>query len=49
MEIDSFCLDCGKPVRVTVRDGQILSRDPEGIIGHVSVPIGRWMLNVPYS
>lgn len=49
MRIDSVCLDCGEPVTVSVKDGKIESREPEGIIGHVSVPIGRWVFNVPYS
>jgi hypothetical protein len=26
-----------------VKDGQILRREPEGIIGHVSVPFLKWM------
>ncbi|MEW6443359.1 MAG: hypothetical protein AB1640_20675 [bacterium] len=49
MRIDSVCLDCGEPVRVEVKDGKIEAEDPKGLIGCVSVPIGRWMFNVPYS
>jgi hypothetical protein len=43
------CLDCGEPIRVEVKDGEIEREEPEGLIGYVSVPIGRWMFNVPYS
>ncbi|MEW5735539.1 MAG: organomercurial lyase [Thermodesulfobacteriota bacterium] len=49
VQIDSVCLDCGEPVRVTVKDGAIVSAEPEGLVGHVSVPIGRWVFNIPYS
>jgi hypothetical protein len=49
VRIDSVCLDCGEPIRVDVRDGKIEVEDPQGLIGYVSVPIGRWMFNVPYS
>ena len=37
------------PVAVEGKDGKIESEEPEGLIGYVSVPIGRWMFNIPYS
>jgi hypothetical protein len=49
VRIDSVCLDCGEPVRVDVKDGVIETQEPEGIIGHVSLPMNRWMINIPYS
>ncbi len=49
VRIDSVCLDCGKPTRVYVKDGVLEAVAPEGLIGHVSVPVVRWMFNVPYS
>ncbi|MBU0994334.1 MAG: alkylmercury lyase family protein [Proteobacteria bacterium] len=49
VKIDSVCLDCGEPVCVEVKDGKIVSEDPKGLIGHVSVPFGRWIFNIPYS
>jgi hypothetical protein len=36
-------------IRVKVKDGKIESEDSKGLIGHVSVPIGKWMINVPYA
>ena len=30
-------------------DGKIEAEEPKGLIGYVSVPIGRWMFNIPYS
>jgi hypothetical protein len=49
VRIDSVCLDCGEPIRVEVKDGRIEAEEPAGIIGHVSVPLNRWMLDIPYS
>jgi len=49
VRIDSVCLDCGEPVRVEVKDGTIEAEDPEGVFGHVSVPVGRWIFNIPYA
>jgi len=43
------CLDCGEPIRVDVKDGTIEAEEPTGLIGHVSVPVGRWIFNIPYS
>ena len=49
MHIDSVCLDCGEPIHVEVKDGTIEAAEPDGLIGHVSVPVGRWIFNLPYS
>ncbi|MDY6933423.1 MAG: hypothetical protein SVZ03_04275 [Spirochaetota bacterium] len=49
MQIDSVCLDCGEPIRVHVKDGNIELEEPKGLIGHVSLPIGRWFFNIAYS
>lgn len=49
VQIDSRCPDCDKPISVRVKDGKIISTEPMGVIGHVSVPFGKWVLNMPYS
>ena len=49
VRIDSKCLDCGEPIRVDVKDGKIEHEEPKGLIGHVSVPFGQWIFNMPYS
>ena len=49
MRIDSPCLDCGKPIRVEMRDGLVLSEDPEGLVGYVAVPFGKWWEDIPYA
>ncbi|MCH8077047.1 MAG: hypothetical protein IIC64_14675 [SAR324 cluster bacterium] len=47
--IDAPCLDCGEPVRVVVRDGEILRAEPEEITGYIDIPFGKWRDNLPYS
>jgi hypothetical protein len=49
VQIDSICLDCKEPITVRVKDGIIQSQEPEGLIGHAAVPIGKWMVNIAYS
>jgi len=49
VQIEAPCLDCGLPVRVKIRDGQILRADPEGIKAYVAVPFWKWMENIPYA
>ncbi|MCP4756853.1 MAG: hypothetical protein GY866_38815 [Proteobacteria bacterium] len=49
VRIDSPCLDCGQPITVEIRDGVVEKADPEGLIGHVSVPLPKWMLDAPFA
>jgi hypothetical protein len=32
-----------------VKEGKIDLEEPKGLIGHVSVPVGRWLFNIPHS
>jgi hypothetical protein len=34
---------------VEVKDGNIEVEEPKGLIGHVSVPAGKWMSNLPFA
>lgn len=49
IQIDSPCLDCGEPLSVAVRGGTIERRDPEGIVGYVDIPFGRWSRDWPFT
>ncbi|MCG6911625.1 MAG: alkylmercury lyase family protein [Deltaproteobacteria bacterium] len=49
VRIDSPCLDCGKPITIDMCDGVIEKVDPEGVIGHVSLPVSKWMTDIPYA
>ena len=49
MTIDAPCLDCGEPVRVVVRDGEILAADPAKILGYIDIPFGQWREHLAYS
>jgi len=49
VRIDSACLDCGEPITIEMRDGIIEKADPEGLIGHVSLPVSKWRRDVAYA
>ena len=34
MRVDSPCLDCGEPMVVEMKDEQVLSVQPEGLVGY---------------
>ncbi len=36
-------------MRIVVRDGVILSRDPEEIVIYVDIPIGQWSKDWPFT
>ena len=36
------CLDCGEPIRVRMRDGELLSVDPPGVVGHSNIAYSSW-------
>jgi len=39
---DSICRDCGEPVQVRMRDGEVLSVDPPEAVAHSNLPLARW-------
>jgi hypothetical protein len=40
VRIDAPCLDCGEPMIVEMRDGQLDRVDPPGIVGHLNYGFG---------
>ena len=49
MQIDAPCLDCGSPIRVEMKDGEVLSTEPEGLMAYTSVPLGEWFNDLPFA
>ena len=49
VEIAAPCLDCGKSLEVTVRDGRIERAVPATICFYVSVPVRQWRINLTYT
>ena len=47
--VDAPCLDCGDPIRVTVRKGVIEREEPRGICFYVDVPAREWRANLPFA
>jgi hypothetical protein len=40
--IDSVCLDCGEPVQVKMRDGEVTHLDPPEAVAHSNLPLAKW-------
>ena len=36
--IVGYCLDCGEPIKVRMRDNDILEVNPPTIVGHMNLP-----------
>ena len=49
VEIDSLCLDCGDPIALAMRDGQLLSISPDTTVAHINVPVARWRGQYPLA
>ncbi|HEY3064712.1 MAG TPA: organomercurial lyase [Methylomirabilota bacterium] len=47
--VDGSCLDCGDPLRITMRDGVIELEEPRGVVGYVDVPFREWRSNLPFA
>ena len=43
-------MQCGEPVHIEMRDGEILDIDPEeGLVGYVAVPFSKWYDDISYA
>ncbi|RLB14481.1 MAG: hypothetical protein DRG82_13710 [Deltaproteobacteria bacterium] len=49
VQIDTPCLDCGEPIHVEMRDGELLRCNPASVIGYVAVPLAKWGQDVAYA
>ncbi len=49
VRIDSPCLDCGEALRVLVRDGVVVSSEPEEIACYVDIPFRDWSKDWPFT
>jgi hypothetical protein len=41
VRIDTRCLDCGDPIRIRMKDEDILEINPSTAVGHVNVPFAK--------
>jgi hypothetical protein len=48
VRIDAPCLDCGEPLVVEMRDEQILSVEPDTMVGYTHSPIGGSREDIPF-
>ena len=48
MRLDAPCLDCGEPISVVMRDEEVLSVEPETMVGYAYSEIGGPPENRPW-
>ena len=41
IRIETRCLDCGEPILVRMRDGDILEVNPTTTVGHMNIPLAK--------
>ena len=49
MRIDAPCIDCGQTIKVEMQDGEVLTAEPEELVGYVAVPFSKWFEDIPYA
>ncbi|MFQ5693855.1 MAG: organomercurial lyase, partial [Nitrospinota bacterium] len=49
VEVDAYCRDCGEPIRLAMRDEELLEEEPRGLVVHLGVPIARWFEDLPFA
>jgi hypothetical protein len=47
--VDFPCLDCGEPLQVVLRDGQVLNEEALGYTAYVTVPVWKWFEDIGYA
>ncbi len=47
--IDCPCLDCGEPIHLEIRDGEVLVGDSGSIVAYVSVQFWKWYEDLSYA
>jgi hypothetical protein len=43
------CLDCGFPMEVQIRDGEIIKAEPQELLAYVAVPFWKWFEDVAFA
>ncbi len=42
VRLDSLCPECGEAIHVAMRDGELLSIDPDSVVAHINLPVSKW-------
>lgn len=49
IRIDSRCLDCGEPIMLRMRDGELLDVTPASTVAHINIPVAEWRGQYPLA
>ena len=42
IQIDTVCLDCGEPIRIRLRDEELIEIEPPSTVGYMLSPFAQW-------
>ena len=49
VRVDSLCPDCGDPISLAMRGGEIISITPDDVVAHINVPVSKWRGQYPLA
>jgi len=49
VRMNSLCPDCGEPLSLSMRDGEMLSMEPPTMVAHINVPVAKWRGQYPLA
>jgi hypothetical protein len=49
VRVDSLCPDCGDPINLAMRSGELISITPDGVVAHINVPVSKWRGQYPLA
>ena len=49
IRMESLCPDCGEPLSLNMRDGEMLSMEPPTTVAHINVPVAKWRGQYPLA
>ena len=49
VRVDSLCPDCGEPISLAMRDGELLSISPDSTVAHINVAVSKWRGQFPLA
>jgi len=49
VRVDSLCPDCGNPINLAMRSGELMSIAPDGVVAHTNVAVAKWRGQYPLA
>src|SRR5207237_1978249 len=49
VRVDSLCPDCGSPINLAMRSGELRSMSPDAVVAHTNVAVAKWRGQYPLA